>query len=95
MIEMLLVQAPRDTEAHFYRTATCAGVDLLTGGQLWAIEINRSSAPRLERGFRHACVDLAPAKRFVIHPGSERFPLDVEREVLGLVEIGRLLQAIR
>lgn len=98
VIETLLVQAPRGTEAHFYRTAAGAEIDLvlaLPGGELWAIEIKRSSAPKLERGFHLACADLAPAKRFVIYPGSERFPLDAETEVLSLVEIGKLLQAIK
>jgi predicted AAA+ superfamily ATPase len=98
VIETLLVQAPRGTEAHFYRTAAGAEIDLVLtvpGGELWAVEIKRSSAPKLERGFHHACADLAPAKRFVIYPGNERFPLDAETEVLSLVEIGKLLQAIQ
>ncbi len=97
VIETLLVQAPRGTEAHFYRTAAGAEIDLvltLPGGELWAIEIKRSSAPKVARGFHHACADLTPAKRFVVYPGSERFPLDAETEVLGLVEMGKLLQAI-
>ena len=69
VIETLLRQAPRGTEAHFYRTAAGAEIDLvltLPGGELWAIEVKRSSAPKLERGFHHACADLAPTKRFVI-----------------------------
>ena len=98
VIETLLVQAPRGTEAHFYQTAAGAEIDLvltLPGGELWAIEIKRSSAPKLERGFYLACADLAPAKRFVIYPGSERFPLDSKTEVLSLVDIGKLLLALK
>ncbi|MBM3853342.1 MAG: ATP-binding protein [Verrucomicrobia bacterium] len=97
VIETLLGQVPRGTEAHFYRTAAGAEIDLvltLPGGERWAVEIKRSSAPKLERGFHHACADLAPAKRFVVYPGSERFPLDAETEVLGLVDMAKLLQAI-
>jgi len=37
---------------------------------------------------------LAPAKRFVVYPGSERFPLEAETEVPGLVDMAKLLQAI-
>ncbi len=95
---LMLVQAPRGTEAHFYRTAAGAEIELiltLPGGELWAVEIKRSSAPKLERGFHLACADLTPAKRFVIYPGNERFPLDAETEVLSLVDIGKLLQAIK
>ncbi|MFM1748297.1 MAG: hypothetical protein RLZZ188_1963 [Verrucomicrobiota bacterium] len=98
IIETLLRLAPRGTEAHFYRTAAGAEIDLvlgLPGGDLWAIEIKRSSAPKLERGFHIACADLTPSRRFVVYPGNERFPLDAETEVLGLAEIGELLQEAR
>jgi hypothetical protein len=96
VIETLLVQASRGTEAYFYRTAAGAEIDLvltLPGGKLWAVEIKRSSAPKLERGFHLACADLAPAKRFVVYPGSERFPLDAETDVLGLSALGSMLHA--
>jgi predicted AAA+ superfamily ATPase len=96
VIETLLVQAPRGTEAHFYRTSAGAEIDLvltLPGGRLWAVEIKRSSAPKLERGFHFASADLGPARSFVVYPGTERFPLDAKTEVLGLAELGKLLQA--
>lgn len=98
VLETLLVLAPRGTEANFYRTAAGAEIDLvltLPGGKLWAVEIKRSSAPKLERGFHLACADLKPAKRFVVYPGSDRFPLDAETEVLGLAELGKRLQALK
>jgi uncharacterized protein len=98
VIEALLVLAPRGTEANFYRTAAGAEIDLvltLPGGALWAVEIKRSSAPSVTRGFHLACADLKPAKRFVIYPGEDRFPLDGETEVLGLSELGNMLQALK
>ena len=98
VLETLLVLAPRGTEANFYRTAAGAEIDLvltLPGGKLWAVEIKRSSAPKLERGFHLACADLKPAKRFVVYPGADRFPLDAETEVLGLAELGKRLQALK
>ena len=94
--ESLLLQAPRGTGAYYYRTSGGAEIDLvltLPGGALWAVEIKRSSAPKLERGFHHACADLAPARRFVVYPGSERFPLNAETEALGLADLGKLLQS--
>ncbi|MFM9956265.1 MAG: ATP-binding protein, partial [Opitutaceae bacterium] len=94
VLETLLVLAPRGTEANFYRTAAGAEIDLvltLPGGKLWAVEIKRSSAPKLERGFHLACADLKPARRFVVYPGADRFPLDAETEVLGLAELGKRL----
>ena len=83
-------------EASFYRTAAGAEIDLLLalpGGKLWAVEIKRSSAPKLERGFHLACDDLKPDKRFVVYPGNDRFPLDAHAEVIGLSALGQMLQA--
>jgi predicted AAA+ superfamily ATPase len=95
--ETLIGAAPDGTEAHFYRTATGNEIDLvltLPGGKLWAIEIKRSSAPGLERGFHLACADLEPNKRFVVYSGDERVPLNADTEAIGLAELGRLLQAL-
>ena len=93
--ETLIAAAPDGTQAHYYRTATGTEVDLvltLPGGKLWAIEIKRSSAPSVERGFHLACADLKPNKRFVVYSGSERFPLNADTDVIGLSELGRALQ---
>jgi len=93
--ETLIAAAPDGTEAHFYRTATGTEIDLvltLPGGKLWAIEVKRSSAPSVERGFHLACADLKPNKRFVVYSGSERFPLNADTDVIGLSELGRALQ---
>jgi hypothetical protein len=95
VIETLLVLAPRGTEASFYRTAAGAEIDLVLrrpGGGLWAIEIKRSSSPKVERGFHLACADLKPEKRFVVYPGHDRFPLDAMTEVIGLRALGRAVQ---
>ena len=78
VIENLLTHIPFATDAGFYRTASGAEIDLvlsLPNGELWAIEIKHSSAPKLERGFHHACQDLKPNQRFVVYSGEETFPL--------------------
>src|SRR5208283_3138887 len=93
--ETLMAAAPDGTDAHYYRTATGTEIDLvltLPGGKLWAIEIKRSSAPSVERGFHLACADLRPNQRFVVYSGSERFPLNADTDVIGLSELGRALQ---
>ena len=76
VIENLLVSAGGKSQGYFYRTGGGAEIDLLLawpGGKLWAIEIKRSLSPRLERGFHAACADLAPARKFVVYPGRERY----------------------
>ena len=69
--------------------------DKEAGGKLWAIEIKRSSAPKVERGFHLACADLKPNKRFVVYSGNERFPLDADTDAIGLTDLGRALQAVK
>lgn len=76
--ETLIAAAPEGTEAHFFRTAAGAEIDLLLslpGARLWAFEIKRSLAPTVERGFHVACEDLNPERRVVIYPGAETFPM--------------------
>lgn len=46
-----------------------------THGRLWAVEIKRRLSPRPEKGFHVACADHEPARRFVVYPGEETYPL--------------------
>jgi predicted AAA+ superfamily ATPase len=87
VIENLLAAAPAQVEAHFYRSSAGAEIDLLLSwpsGILWAIEIKRSLAPKLERGFHAACADLQPKRRFVVYPGTDRFSVAEGVEALPL-----------
>jgi hypothetical protein len=95
VIEALIGTAPEGTEAHYYRTSTGNEIDLvltLPGDRLWAVEIKRSSSPKVERGFHVACEDLHPRKRFVVYPGNDRFPISKEIEVIGLPALAGILQ---
>ncbi len=77
-IENLLTCAPANVQAYFYRTSSGAEIDLLLhwpSNDLWAIEIKRSLTPKVERGFHTACEDLQPARKLVVYPGNESFPL--------------------
>lgn len=76
-VETLAAAAPEGTEQHFFRTAAGAEIDLLLalpGGRLWAVEIKRSVAPKLERGFHIAAADLEVERRIMVHAGSEAYP---------------------
>jgi len=98
VVETLIGAAPEGTEAHFYRTAAGAEIDLvltLPKRRLWAIEIKRSSAPRVEKGFHSASADLNPRKQFVVYPGTERFSLGQKVEAIGLAALAAELQAAR
>jgi predicted AAA+ superfamily ATPase len=64
-------------QAYFYRTAdgTEIALILVRGGvPEIATEVNLSSPPAVERGFRTACDDLAIQKRWLIYPGGRAYP---------------------
>lgn len=97
VVETLIAAAPGGTEASFYRTATGAEIDLvlaLPGRKLWAMEVKRSSAPGVEKGFHAACADLKPQKKFVVYPGADRFSLGDGTVALGLSALAAELQAM-
>ena len=98
VIETLVAAAPAGTGANFYRTSAGAEIDLLLtlpGRRPWAIEIKRSLAPKVERGFHHACEDLNPERRIVVYPGTEPFPLKDDIEVMPLSVLGQDLLAMK
>ena len=98
VIENLLAAAPARTTASFYRTAAGAEVDLvleLPGGHgVWAIEIKRASAARVEKGFHHSREDIEPKRSFVVYSGEERYPITADVEAIGLKELASMLAAI-
>lgn len=87
VIENLLSRIPARVQAGYYRTAGGAEIDLvldIDGGELWAIEVKRSTAPSLSRGFHSACDDLRPTRKFVVHPGGDDFPMGRGIEAISL-----------
>ena len=96
VIENLLVCAANKAQGYFYRTSGGAEIDLLLSwpdGSLWAIEIKRSLSPKLGRGFHAACADLAPARKFVVYPGEERYRHAADIEAISLAELAAELIA--
>jgi len=98
VIENLLACAPEGVQGYFYRTGGGAKIDLLLAwpsGLLWAIEIKRSLAPKLERGFHAACADLNPARKFVVYPGAERYRMAEDIEAISLAGLAKELHELR
>lgn len=96
VMENLLACAPEGVQGYFYRTGGGAEIDLLLAwpdGRLWAVEIKRSLAPKIERGFHAACADLNPARKFVVYPGAERYRLASDIEAVALPELAQELHA--
>ena len=97
VIENLLRAAPERTQASFYRTSAGAEIDLvleLPGDRLWAIEIKRGVAPKLEKGSRIAIEDLKPQKSFLVYSGKERYPKGDGLEAISLRDMAAELVAL-
>ncbi|NBV84030.1 DUF4143 domain-containing protein [bacterium] len=74
---------------YYYRTAAGAEIDLIlefSGQEKWAIEIKRSSAPALSKGFHIACEDIQAVRKFVIYSGTDTFPLGEKVTAISLAD---------
>ncbi|MBE0437674.1 MAG: ATP-binding protein [Methylomicrobium sp.] len=90
VIENCLSVAPQHSEAHFYRSSAGAECDLLItfpDQTVWAIEIKRSVAPRLQKGFYFAQDDVKPQAAFVVYSGKESYPISDGVRATGLIEL--------
>jgi len=94
VVENLISIAPEWTEPYFYRTAVGAEIDLLLklpGNRLWAIEIKKGIAPKVEKGFYQALEDIQPERAFIVYSGEERYPIKGGVEVISLHKMAELL----
>ena len=98
VIESLLAVAPAGTRASFYRTAAGAEIDLILemGARhgVWAIEVKRTHAPRVEKGFRIALDDIKPKRAWVVHGGNDGFPLGDGVEAISVRGLANALAAL-
>jgi uncharacterized protein len=77
-IEALLAAAPTGTEPFFYRTSAGAELDVvlrLPGGDIWAVEIKRTTAPKVSRGFYVGAEDIKASRKLLIYAGEHDVPV--------------------
>lgn len=94
VIENILSVMPDHAQAYYYRTSGGAEVDLVlefSGRERWAIEIKRSSAPALSKGFHAACEDIKARKRYIVYSGADTFPIGND---VTAISLGDLLEAV-
>ena len=95
VIENIISQLDDRWEYNYYRTATQVEIDLVLhspDNEIWAVEIKRSTAPRLTRGFYEACRDIQATHKWVVTSDSERYPLPEKVEVIGLMDFLEIIQ---
>ena len=93
VIENVVGALPRRASWGYYRTAGGAEVDLVVdmgAGEIWAMEIKRTTAPSVSKGFHSACEDLQPKRKLVVHAGDESFPLAEGVEAVALSRVAEL-----
>jgi uncharacterized protein len=94
VIDNLIAAAGDRRMPFYYRTEDGAEVDLVfeRGGRVeMAVEIKRSSAPVLSRGFHSACEVLKPKEGYLLHGGNESWPIAKGITAIGLPELLRHL----
>lgn len=87
VVEQLVNAAP-NAQASFYRTSNGAEVDLVLtfcNQQTWVIEIKRSSAPTVSRGFHQAAVDLGAVRKLLVAPVEQTYPMKEHIEVVDVL----------
>jgi len=90
VIANLLGILPSGCETYYYRSSGGAEIDLIiehANGKRLAIEIKKSSVPKLERGFFEACKDIEPDEKFVVYQGEDSFYMKNDVLAIGLVEM--------
>jgi predicted AAA+ superfamily ATPase len=90
VIEQILAALPDTWRSSYYRTSAQAEIDLVLegpGAQVVAIEIKRTLAPRVGKGFRLGCGDIGATAGYYVMPAGEASPLapDVEAVPLDLL----------
>ena len=80
-----LIAAASDAQASFYRTTHGAEADLVLtwrNGETWVVEVKRSSAPTVSKGFHSAAADVAAKRKVVVAPVAGPYPMREGIEVM-------------
>lgn len=87
VIENIISSLAEGSSYHFYRTSSGAEIDLLLctpGNKVYAIEIKRSVAPKIEKGFYVACNDLEIKNKYIVYPGHDQYFIGDQVKVISL-----------
>ncbi len=95
VVENILGAINNQWQYSYYRTNNQNEIDLVLEGprhQVWAIEIKRSLAPTIRHTFHTASEDIGATQKFVVYPGTERYPIAGDTDVIGIVEFLKMLK---
>lgn len=95
VIESIISRLSSKWQYSYYRTSNRTEIDLVLEGprrEVWAIEVKRSAAPALKRGFHDGAEDIRATGKFVIYSGTEQFPMGDKTEAMSLITFLKLLE---
>ena len=95
-IETLIAASPAGTEPYFYRTSAGAELDLLLklpDGTIWALEIKRTTTPRVSRGFHQAVADTGADEKILVYAGDQDIPATDGLRAMPLSKVVEKLRA--
>lgn len=87
VVESIISSLSSKWQYSYYRTSGQAEIDLVLEGpkqEVWAVEIKRSSAPKVSKGFHLASEDVKATKKIVVYPGQDRFPIANNTEAINI-----------
>lgn len=89
VVENVLSVIPQGAEASFYRSSGGSEIDLVISknNDVLAIEIKKSLAPKVEKGFYYGCEDIGATQKYVVYPGDDKYPLAKDTWVMPLIDM--------
>jgi uncharacterized protein len=90
VIENILSSVSDKIQCYYYGTPGGAEIDLIlefSPSDKWAIEIKRSAAPAVSKGFYLACEEVKPSRKFVVYSGNDSFKISSEVMAISLQDI--------
>lgn len=96
-MENIINQLDSRWQYSYYRSSSQTEVDLVLEGtkeKILAIEIKRSGAPKLSKGFHVACDNISATEKFVVYSGIDRYPIANDTEVIDLIAFLKMIHEI-
>ncbi len=87
VLESIIQSLSNKWQFSYYRTSGQTELDLVLEGpqnEVLAVEIKRSIAPKVSKGFHSASDDIKATRKFVVFSGEDRFPLTQDTEAINL-----------
>ncbi len=87
VLESIIQSLSNKWQFSYYRTSGQTELDLVLEGpqnEVLAVEIKRSIAPKVSKGFHSASDDIKATRKFVVYSGEDRFPLTQDTEAINL-----------